>query len=175
MAAPLFTQHEIERLIALPKHALRDEWEGRWAVRHGTDTNVRIVAHPDDPDESMEFHIERQDRPSREEVSVRLSVKMPGRGRVQLCRYDIQVSRHTNRKKWFTPRYVSARAPHKHVYNVRAVKEGTPSDWDVCAIPLDIGGAGSQQQLVERLLRVFIDDIALSFYDSPAQQQMFRR
>jgi hypothetical protein len=173
MAASLFTQSQVSRLIAMPKHARFEDWEGKWASRDGAEGNVKILAHPDDGTDGLEFHIERTYRPSREEISVTMGVKITGRDCFPICRYDIQIGKHINVHRWFRPRLIPPLAPHKHVYNARAVKEGTPSDWDKCASLLDIHGGGSQAQKMERLMREFAREVSLSLHDRPAQHQLF--
>lgn len=160
--------------MSMPKHVKVDDWEGKWSSRDGSDGIVKIVAWPDDPAEkAIQFLIEKTLRPSREEIAISLFVRMSSGERVPLCRYEIQVNRHFNKHKWFLPRVIEAREPHRQVYNPRAVKEGTPSDWDDCAEPLNIGSSGSPKQLADRLLMQFVKDVELSFHDRSAQQSMF--
>src|SRR4051812_1066058 len=116
MAAPIFSEDEVARLMAMPKHVRFEDWEGKWSCRDGADDKVRIKVYPAEPeDDDAEFLIEREERRYRGEIFITLVAKLPQR-RHPVCRYDLQQGIHRN-PKWIRPRVVPPRAFHRHVYN----------------------------------------------------------
>lgn len=174
MAAPLFNETEIIRLLSMGKHVRYDDWHTKWSGRAGTQGNARVRAFPA-PGEAgdYEFTIERHEEPARDELSLRLYVKAPGREHI-LCRYDIQVGKHNN-PKWYSPAAIGRRAAHRHVYNPEAVRRGTPKDWDICADLVDMPAGGTPQSVLQRLTQVFLSELNVSIQDQSAQQHLFGR
>jgi len=116
MAAPIYTQAQVAAMIATPKYVPHDAWNGRSEGREGTDeVRNRIEAHPIDENDSTQFLIERCRCAARGEASFTLFGRLSEYVQQPLCRYEIQICRHSN-PKWFSgPSYISARVPHKHV------------------------------------------------------------
>src|SRR5438128_428070 len=117
MAAPIYSQQQVSALIALPKFVKYDEWQNRFDGRSTPDEErKRLKAHPVDATDSTEFVIETCKCIARGEASFTLFGKLIGYPEHPLCRYEVQISRHSN-PKWFPPSMIGPRVLHKHVYN----------------------------------------------------------
>ena len=176
MAAPLYSQAQVAKLIAMPKFVPHDEWEKRTDGRPGPEERQRIRAYPVDESDLTEFHIERCKWVARGEASFTLLCKLVGYPEEALCRYEIQLATHRN-PKWFPPAYVGKRVPHKHVYNERAMREF--GAWDKCATPLVFKPAPkrkmSLQQYIDRMIAPeFLKDVHVDIHDPDSMGLFYR-
>lgn len=177
MAAPIYTQAQVAAMIATPKYVPHDAWNGRSEGREGTDeVRNRIEAHPIDENDPTQFLIERCRCAARGEASFTLFGRLAEYVQQPLCRYEIQICRHSN-PKWFSgPSYISARVPHKHVYNERAILEGWT--WDKCAEPLKLNSQPKKKLSVEQCINwiapIFLKEIHLEIHD-PESNGLFGR
>jgi len=147
--APLYNDDEIAKLIGLRKTVTIHAWNHGDPSRDGLGRVVRLNC-PEDP--KALFQVELHPNPEAETVAILLKVETPGRESQAIVRYDIQDEEHEN-PRWFMPRIVTARAPHAHVYNARAVKKGLR--WDQCASPL----LKLTKNSPERVLTRFMEDM----------------
>jgi hypothetical protein len=181
MAAPIYSQAQADAMIVAPKYISYDAWNEQWAnlcarVRRpaSDEDRVRIKVESGDGD-LTEFCVECCKCPARGEASYTLFGKLLGYVEHPLCRYDLQVCRHTN-PRWFPPWVIGSRVLHRHIYNERAIRENCT--WDKCAEPLKIPKPKrklSFQQSIDRLTPHFLTDIKLDIYDPKVAGMLFQR
>jgi len=168
MAAPIYTQQQIDRMLKIPKSVPYDAWENRFEGRQSTDElRDRFKARPIDETDLTEFTIEICRCSVRHEASFTLFGRLLEYPEHPICRYEIQLCRHRN-LKWFPPRIVDPRMLHKHVYSERAIREGWP--WDKCAEPIGQNRKNlSLEQAIGRLTPVFLENLKIEIHDSEVQ------
>jgi hypothetical protein len=151
-------------MLKLPKHVEHDAWQNRHDGRSGD--RPRIKASPNDRTNLTEFTIEIFKCAARGEASFTLLGRPSGYPEHALCRYEIQLVRHTN-PKWFEPVFIGPRALHKHVYNERAIREDFP--WDKCAEPLALKSHPrrrlSLEQAINRIAPIFLKELCVEILD----------
>jgi hypothetical protein len=164
MAAPIYSQEQVQRMLLVPKIVSHDEWENRFAGRQSPDEQRdRIKASPADADDLTEFWIEICRCAVRSEASFTMAAKLLEYPEHALCRYEVQLGSHTN-PKWFTPHFVDRRALHKHIYNERAIREGFT--WDKCAEPVKQPKRKlSFQQAIDHLTPIFLEELRIEIHD----------
>lgn len=176
MAAAVYSQEQVSAMIAAPKYVQHEAWDKRTEGRAGTDeVRNRIRAFPKDDQDLTEFAIEACRCIARGEASFTLFGKLIGYPEEPLCRYEVQLVRHTN-PRWFSPLVVGPRILHKHVYNERAIREGWM--WDKCAEPLRQKSTPrrrlSLQQCIDRIAPIFLKETNVEIYD-PDSMSLFGR
>lgn len=172
MAAPLYNQWQVDRMLQMPKYVPFDAWETRWSGRDsGTGHRPRISAFPIDENDATEFVIESCHSDSRREVSFTLLGKLIGCPRVPLCRYESQIGRHKN-PEWYPPEWVEDRVLHRHVHSERAIREGLA--WCACA---DVIGPPVEriQQAIDHLTPIFLKELTIEIHDRDVRTGLFGR
>jgi hypothetical protein len=164
MAAPIYSQAQVDRMIRTSKFVEQDAWQNRSDGRQSTiEQRDRIKAAPKDDTNLTEFWIESCRCPGRCEASFTLIGKLLEYPEHPLCRYDFQISKHTN-PKWFSPYVIGPRVPHRHVYNEKAIREGWT--WDKCAEPIhQKKRTYSLEQAINLLAPIFLNDLRIEIYD----------
>jgi hypothetical protein len=164
----------------MQKHVRYDDWKSDWIGREGNDDELKIKVYPgkapddDSCPKGFEFLVVPYVSEAKLEASVSLYVQMPLHKRPHVfCRYDLQHGKHTN-PKWFKPRAIKPREPHRHVYNPRAVRQGLPTDWHNCAEPITGNFDGSFVARLRELQTAFLNDMKIDFFDKGAQRALFR-
>jgi hypothetical protein len=174
MAASIYTQRQIDAMIAEPKHVPFDAWDHRWDGREsGDEHRIRVKVFPDNKASLTEYVVECCKCAARGEASFTLFGRLLGYPEHSVCRYERQLCRHNN-PRWFPPSVIGSNVLHRHVYNERAVTEDWP--WDKCAEPLKIVVPKrklSLQQAIDRLTPEFLKDIKLEVHD-PQTMGLFR-
>lgn len=174
MAAPIYTDAEVKRLVAMPK---------RVSIT-AVDTDARIVrptkgetkrttpVRPEDVAETVEFQMEECWKDDTDEYSVMLHVKLPPKPWQTICRFDIQDVGHRN-PPWHLPLYIPSGVPHYHTYTERAIEE--EDEWSKAATPIDFGNArdltSGQEQT--RLRGAFLKHLNMRFLDSESASDLF--
>jgi hypothetical protein len=133
----------------------------------------RIDAYPVDEANLTIFRIESCTCPARNEASFTLFGRMAGYGEHPLCRYEIQLCRHTN-PKWFSPYVIAPWVLHKHIYSEQAIRRGHP--WDKCASPLlktQPRRRFSLQQAIGRISRIFLDENLIEIHGQNSEWMLF--
>lgn len=172
MADPLFKIDEIAELIAMEKRIIYEEWAEKSELKQGRKTpgwlHARVrafaLARTD-----MKFVVELRRSLYREEFSMTLLVSTANLTDVAVVRYDIQSSVHEN-PAWHGSQVILPRTPHRHVYNPRAVAEGTGDDWDRCAEELKSPSGGTFESRAQWLKKAFLDDLRIHFDDKHGRQ-----
>lgn len=163
MATSIYTQVEIDQMLATPKDIELDAWEDRTQDRKRSPNSVAIEVSARDRDD-MDFNIAIVRSPRIGSESITLIGKILGRDRRAIARYDIHDAAHKN-PPWFDPGFIGPRQPHRHLYNERALKEDR--EWHACAEPLDLPDDA------QRLLGKLLDDLNIRFSDSKTNTQLF--
>lgn len=161
MAAPVYRQHEILAMIAMPKTL-------DWGVEHAKDRSgdERSKVIPlilDDPQYTMKLEIRRN--PDLGEYTVLLRGMMAGRDFEGVIRYDIQDNEHTN-PPWYSPELILPGQPHQHVYNETAIRKRL--EWDACADPIDLTSPSSNY-----LIGKFLVDVKIRTIDTATHTSLF--
>lgn len=173
MAAPVYTQSQAQSMIEMQKVVPHDAWENRFEGRPSTTQEIRnrIRVVPEEEANLTEFIVETCLCPGRGEAAFTLLGKLLGYTEQPLCRYEVQISRHTN-PRWFPPFVIAPRALHRHVYNERAIREDWP--WDKCAELLKQPKRKlSLQQAIDILTPIFINDVRLEIHDPDVLGHLF--
>lgn len=164
MATSIYTQDEVELMLATPKTMELDAWEGRTTDRKGSPRSVVLSVEAVDRND-MEFWVEFVKGEWNDSTHVTLKGRIMGRDPRALVRYDLHDGSHDN-PSWCGSVFTGSRVPHRHVYS----EESLVNDrlWDACAYPLD-DLEDNRLKLVGR----FIDDMNIRFVDSNTNTQLF--
>lgn len=165
MAAPIYSQEEADALIKMRKRIDPEAWKDRTKARpFPFVTSDEVSARPETDDEGrIAFKIEIGVNEQSDSIAILLKGRIDRRPMEGLCRYDIQDGLHEN-PPWFPPPIINPGQVHRHDYSERSVQEF--DRWDKCALPLDLSGEGSPEQLRSRLWRRFLDDLGIRFCDT---------
>lgn len=185
MAAPLYTQDEVEwalgvRKVASLSEVTRSDESGNQLPekrfrrsRSGSphfEKRTTILACPDEP--RARFEMEEARNSLANEIWITLHLKLGSKPSSPMCRYDIQTGGHRN-PDWFSPSFVPSQVPHRHIYNVRAIEQF--ARWDKCAEILDLDLVGTSIERDHRSLRGrFVRDLNIHFEDSETANQLFQ-
>jgi hypothetical protein len=174
VAAPIYSQAQVAAMLKMPKIVDHDAWQGRQDGRESRDENRhRIEAQPEDKSNTTKFTIEICRCVVRAEASFTLLGKMLGYPEHALCRYETQICWHTN-PKGYASGDIGPRAPHKHIYNEKMIRDGYP--WDRCAEGLKLKKVRrklSLEQTINRMAPIFLNEINVEIFD-PDVAPLFR-
>lgn len=172
MDIPPYSQAECDYLIGMTKVIRADAYDGLDARQTRHERSQRILAHPENADEPVEFRIDLRYNRIIYTFSISLLGKMDERELTGLCRYEIQDSPHKN-PKWFEPREIASGVAHVHRYSHRAMTEC--GIWWRCASPLDVPTESKwTTQQFHALQGCFVGDMSIRFEDTRAAKIFWR-
>ena len=165
MAAPIYTQKEVDDLLAMPKVV---QWDSRG--RRGWDTHreresitIQVIV---EGDEDIRFSIEAFRNTELGEFSLILKGQIGARPLEGLCRYDIHDGPHRNHKDFWPPDEIADGKPHVHKYREKAIRQGLTWHSYAEILPDD---CASVNDLTSR----FLKDCNIKFQDKEPHQDLF--
>lgn len=181
MAAPIYSQAEADRMIAMAKVApLADLQREKKSDTEGTSTRrMRVTKHEKrtirqvepEQESTVRFHVEICENTRTEGIAITLFGSMDSRPVRPLCRYEIQDSGHHN-PPGFSPEFVGSGRPHRHMYSEHHEREY--DSWSRCAEPIDIQMPATFSGQRTHLIGKFYADMNIKFSDGDEAFALFK-
>ena len=180
MAAPVYKQAEIERLLAVKKRATDSAWPALRPADWGParrranvyERVAQITVLPWDDSSVYKFSLEICHNTRTDHVAITLRAAIPPRPMLPVCRYEVRDAPHAN-PACCPGQGIESGTFRRHVYNEQAVREGDPESWDACAEALDLSSSGTGEAQMRRLANRTLGDLNIAF-DDPAVDTLFR-
>ena len=167
-AVDIYTQAEVDMMLALPKFA---EYEAQmyWASsrRQTGLLTADFVAHPEDPTTGITYRVEVAKNERIESFNILLQGKIDDHPMEGLCRYNVHNSMHENEcANCGPPPAILPTEFHVHRYNEACVRKGHV--WDSCATLLTVSGGDTFLEDTRILTETFVRNMMITFRDSVA-------
>lgn len=171
MAEPVFSQAEIDALLAVEKVAPYESQfyavlDTRFPGVKPYQIDVRAAA----PFEGVILKVRIVSNLRARAFSTSLYAQFPGRSTEGVCRYDVHPTAHPNKPRCDWIGTIPRGGFHIHRYGETAVRVGY--DWDDCARPLEVDD-GPFESRVRWMVGRFIDDVRIRFDDHSKYESLF--
>jgi hypothetical protein len=173
MAAPIYSQSEVDSLVAMAKRIPDDDVlqprtpaqkrKARRRINEFEEVSF-MRCEPAEPLRSVALEVELCHNKRNDAISITLYAQIAPRPIRPICRYDVHDVPHEN-PPWFPPPLIEPGQFHQHLYSERAIREIDEEAWCACAAPLDVGLGGSPQTQLARLRKRFLADLHIAFDD----------
>ena len=172
MADPVFTQAQVEGLMAVKKVApFESQFYAAVDIRSRLLKPVEIRMQAEEPFESVELWVRIMNVPRIGAFAISLAARLANGRREFLCRYDLHDSPHPNKPRCDDPGEIPSGVFHVHLYRPDLVAVGY--DWDDCGEPRPLDGQSHAEQ-ARNIMGQFLKELRVEFEDRSKYNDLFR-